>query len=65
MRAVLIIAGVAIAALGALGISQLGGDDGKTLFCLTYDGQIEDLHQQKAAGAIETVHVSVGRGGSP
>lgn len=44
---------------------QLGGHDGKTLFCLTYDGQIEDLHQQKAAGAIETVRVAVGSGGSP
>ena len=44
---------------------QLGGDDGKTLFCLTYDGQIEDLHQQKVAGAIETVQVAVGSGGSP
>lgn len=44
---------------------QLGGEDGKTLFCLTYDGQIEDLRQQKAAGAIETARVSVGRGGSP
>lgn len=44
---------------------QLGGQDGKTLFCLTYAGQIEDLHQQKAAGAIETVRVAVGSGGSP
>lgn len=44
---------------------QLGGEDGKTLFCLTYDGQIEDLHQQKVAGAIETVQVAVGSGGSP
>ncbi len=44
---------------------QLGGDDGKTLFCLTYDGQIEDLHKQKAAGAVETVRVAVGGGGSP
>ncbi len=44
---------------------QLGGADGKTLFCLTYDGQIEDLHSQKAAGAVETVRVSIGAGGSP
>lgn len=44
---------------------QLGGADGRTLFCLTYDGQIEDLHQQKAAGAIETVRVEIGSGGSP
>jgi len=44
---------------------QLGGADGRTLFCLTYDGQIEDIHQQKAAGAIETVRVAIGSGGSP
>lgn len=44
---------------------QLGGSDGKTLFCLTYAGELEDLHQQKAAGAIETVRVAVGAGGSP
>jgi sugar lactone lactonase YvrE len=44
---------------------QLGGADGRTLFCLTYAGQLEDLHQRKAAAAIETVRVSVGRGGSP
>lgn len=44
---------------------QLGGDDGRTLFCLTYDGQIEDLHHQKAAGAVETVRVAIGHGGSP
>jgi len=44
---------------------QLGGADGKTLFCLIYDGQLEDLHQQKAAGSIETVRVAVGSGGSP
>ena len=44
---------------------QLGGADGKTLFCLTYAGTIEDLHQAKAAGAIETVQVAVGAAGSP
>ncbi|MSR15558.1 MAG: gluconolactonase [Gammaproteobacteria bacterium] len=44
---------------------QLGGRDGKTLFCLTYAGQLEDLRQKKAAGAVETVRVSVGSGGSP
>ena len=44
---------------------QLGGEDGKTLFCLTYAGTIEDLHQGKAAGAIETVRVAVAAAGSP
>lgn len=44
---------------------QLGGADGRTLFCLTYDGQIEDLHHQKVAGAVETVRVEIGSGGSP
>ena len=44
---------------------QLGGDDGKTLFCLTYDGTIEDLHQAKAAGALETVRVQHAAAGSP
>jgi sugar lactone lactonase YvrE len=44
---------------------QLGGADGRTLFCLTYDGQIEDLHRQKVAGAVETVRVEIGSGGSP
>jgi sugar lactone lactonase YvrE len=44
---------------------QLGGHDGKTLFCLTYAGQLEDLHQKKPAGAVETVRVAVGSGGSP
>ena len=28
---------------------QLGGEDGRTLFCLTYKGTIEDLHQGKVA----------------
>ena len=44
---------------------QLGGDDGKTLFCLTYEGTIEDLHQAKAAGAIETARVQHAAAGSP
>ncbi len=44
---------------------QLGGDDGRTLFCLTYDGTIEDLHQAKPAAAIETVRVAHPAAGSP
>ncbi len=44
---------------------QLGGDDGRTLFCLTYAGTMEDLHARKAAGAIETVKVNSPAAGSP
>ncbi len=44
---------------------QLGGDDGRTLYCLTYDGTIEDLHHGKAAAAIETVRVQHPGAGSP
>ncbi len=44
---------------------QLGGRDGKTLFCLTYDGTLEDIHVQKPGGAIETVRVAVAAGNSP
>ena len=44
---------------------QLGGPDGRTLFLSTYAGTIEDLHQQKAAGAIETVYVDSPAAGSP
>lgn len=44
---------------------QLGGADGRTLFCLVYDGSIEDLQQHKAAGTIETVQVAVAGAGSP
>ncbi|MCC7121904.1 MAG: SMP-30/gluconolactonase/LRE family protein [Gammaproteobacteria bacterium] len=44
---------------------QLGGEDGRTLFCLTYDGTIEDLHQQKAAAAIEIARVQHPAAGSP
>jgi sugar lactone lactonase YvrE len=38
---------------------QLGGDDGHTLFCCTFAGELEDIHQRKRAGAIETVRVDV------
>tara|TARA_R110002096_G_scaffold365345_4_gene558738 strand:+ start:2375 stop:3217 length:843 start_codon:yes stop_codon:yes gene_type:complete len=37
----------------------LGGDDGRTLFCLTFEGSIEDVFQLKYAGVIETVRVDV------
>jgi sugar lactone lactonase YvrE len=38
---------------------QLGGNDGRTLFCCTYAGTIEEIHTLKRASAIETVQVSV------
>lgn len=44
---------------------QLGGADGRTLFCLTFAGEIEDIHNRKRAGAIETVRVAVGAAGFP
>lgn len=44
---------------------QLGGSDGRTLFCLSYDGTLEDLHERKPQGAIETVRVAVAGAGSP
>ncbi|HMM76578.1 MAG TPA: SMP-30/gluconolactonase/LRE family protein [Gammaproteobacteria bacterium] len=44
---------------------QLGGDDGRTLFCLTYDGTIDDLHHHKPGAVIETVRVEHAAAGSP
>lgn len=37
----------------------LGGDDGRTLFCLTFEGTVEEIFQFKNAGVIETVRVDV------
>jgi len=37
----------------------LGGEEGRTLFCSTFDGEIADIHVRKRAGAIETVIVDV------
>ncbi len=44
---------------------QLGGDDGRTLFCLTYAGTLEDLHATKPGGAIEIARVEHPAAGSP
>lgn len=44
---------------------QLGGEDGRTLFCLTYDGTIEDLHHAKPGAAIEVARVEHRAAGSP
>lgn len=38
----------------------LGGPDGKSLFCATYAGSIEEIHTGKRLGAIEVAKVSVG-----
>jgi sugar lactone lactonase YvrE len=38
---------------------ELGGDDGRTLFCLTFDGHITDIVARKRAGAVEIAHVEV------
>jgi sugar lactone lactonase YvrE len=37
----------------------LGGLDNRTLYCSTFEGAIEDIHNRKRAGAIETVRVEV------
>jgi sugar lactone lactonase YvrE len=38
---------------------QLGGDDGRTLFCCTFDGPQEDLMTGKQLAAIYTVRVAI------
>ncbi|MFT4561555.1 MAG: sugar lactone lactonase YvrE [Gammaproteobacteria bacterium] len=44
---------------------QLGGDDGRTLFCLIYSGEIDDIAQGKPNARIETARVDSGAAGSP
>ena len=39
----------------------LGGEDGKTLFCATAQTTLEDFHQGRSVGAIETVRVDTPR----
>lgn len=43
----------------------LGGEDMKTLYCLTFDGQMSDIGKGKRASRIETVRVDVAGCGSP
>lgn len=43
---------------------QLGGADGLTLFCLTFEGEVQDIGKA-IAGKIEIATVYVGAGGSP
>ena len=43
---------------------QLGGEDGKTLFCLTFNGEQQEIGK-KVAARLETVRVDVAGAGSP
>ena len=43
---------------------QLGGDDGKTLFCTTYEGEQSEIGRN-IAGRVEVVRVDVAGAGSP
>lgn len=44
---------------------NLGGHDKKTLFCLTYDGELDDIAKGLMKAEIYTVKVEVGGAGSP
>ena len=44
---------------------QLGGADGRTLFCLTFEGHLDEIKARKRAGRVETVKVAVPGAGSP
>jgi sugar lactone lactonase YvrE len=44
---------------------QLGGADGKTLFCLTFAGSMEEIAQGNMFAAVETVSVDSAAAGSP
>lgn len=44
---------------------NLGGDDGKTLYCLIYDGSLDDIPEGKRNAKIETARVDVAGAGSP
>lgn len=44
---------------------QLGGDDGCTLYCLTYAGGVEELSKGVPGARIETVRVEHAGAGSP
>lgn len=44
---------------------QLGGEDNRTLYCMTYSGQLEDIASGARLARIETVTVDVPGAGSP
>ena len=51
---------------GRLAIAcQLGGKDGRTLFCLTYAGTWEDVCAGRSRAAVEVAEVDVSGAGSP
>lgn len=37
----------------------LGGDDGRTLYCATFDGELADIGKAQGRGAIETLRVEI------
>lgn len=43
----------------------LGGEDMKTLYCMTFDGKMEDIGKGKKASRVETIRVNVAGAGSP
>ncbi|MEM7466321.1 MAG: SMP-30/gluconolactonase/LRE family protein [Pseudomonadota bacterium] len=54
-----------IKADGAAVACQLGGADGRTLFCLVFAGEIADISSGKRLARIETVKVDAASAGSP
>ena len=50
---------------GAAVACQLGGSDGRTLFCLIFAGDIADISSGKRLARIETVRVAAAAAGSP
>ena len=43
----------------------LGGDDMKTLYCMTFDGKMSDIGKGKRASRVETTRVKIAGAGSP
>ncbi len=43
----------------------LGGDDMKTLYCMTFDGKMSDIGKGKKASRVETIRVEIPGAGSP
>lgn len=43
----------------------LGGEDMKTLFCLTFNGKMDDIGKGKKGAQVETVRVDIAGAGSP
>lgn len=43
----------------------LGGEDMKTLYCMTFDGKMEDIGKSKKGSQVETIRVNVPGAGSP